>query len=588
MRRLFFRSSLIHFALGSVFVFSLVLGWAPFAQSQLPPLSTNSAHPSFTLPDGVNRYGEYETAAIRSPLDSKVLFEVTSPTILNRDKVPDDKLPIEIRASEVNERLWRVLSRTIEAKQPPTVAISTLNKHLILQISDGQSTRPIRLVTVTEPDADFNGKPLDELAEEWKKILQAEMVRFKQTTAPEVLRQRIGQASQILLGLLVSSGVIWLLRRGLTHQQNLIETRYQQQLDALVEEEKAQQSEIPEETEEREIANLRSRFLATLQHQFSLKRQLDFNKFLKWALLWIFILMWYVGIAHILSIVPVLMRWGFYLWATPVALLILWFGISLAIRISKSLIDRLMHSWKQSSLLPLGEAQRVVMRSTTIAEALKGLITFVLVMVGIIWTLDLFSVPTSSILAGGAVIGLAISFGSQSLIKDLVNGCLILVEDQFAVGDVIQIDQQSGLVENLNLRVTQLRNSEGHLITIPNSTIANVCNLTRLWSRIDFSIVVAYENDPKRVLDVLKQVSQQMYDDPQWRDRIPELPEVLGIDDLSHTGMLVRVWIKTAPMEQWSVGREFRLRVRQAFEANQIQIGKPQLITYHTDFNKIS
>ncbi|MEP0896516.1 MULTISPECIES: mechanosensitive ion channel family protein [Leptolyngbya] len=586
MRRLF-RSSLIHFVLVSAFTFSLVLGWTPFAQSQLPPLPTNSANSSFTLPDGVNRYGEYETAAIRSPLDSKVLFEVTSPTILNRDKVPDDKLPIEIRASEVNERLWRVLSRTIEAKQPPTVAISTLNKHLILQISDGQSTRPIRLVTVTEPDADFNGKPLDELAEEWKKILQAEMVRFKQMTAPEVLRQRIGQASQILLGLLVSSGVIWLLRRGLTHQQNLIETRYQQQLDALVEE-KAQQSEIPEETEAREIANLRSRFLATLQHQFSLKRQLDFNKFLKWALLWIFILMWYVGIAHILSIIPVLMRWGFYLWATPVALLVLWFGISLAIRISKSLIDRLMHSWKQSSLLPLGEAQRVVMRSTTIAEALKGLITFVLVMVGIIWTLDLFSVPTSSILAGGAVIGLAISFGSQSLIKDLVNGCLILVEDQFAVGDVIQIDQQSGLVENLNLRVTQLRNSEGHLITIPNSTIANVCNLTRLWSRIDFSIVVAYENDPKKVLDVLKQVSQQMYDDPQWRDRIPELPEVLGIDDLSHTGMLVRVWIKTAPMEQWSVGREFRLRVRQAFEANQIQIGKPQLITYHTDFNKIS
>lgn len=587
MRRLF-RSSLIHFVLVSAFTFSLVLGWTPFAQSQLPPLPTNSANSSFTLPDGVNRYGEYETAAIRSPLDSKVLFEVTSPTILNRDKVPDDKLPIEIRASEVNERLWRVLSRTIEAKQPPTVAISTLNKHLILQISDGQSTRPIRLVTVTEPDADFNGKPLDELAEEWKKILQAEMVRFKQMTAPEVLRQRIGQALQILLGLLVSSGVIWLLRRGLTHQQNLIETRYQQQLDALVEEEKAQQSEIPEETEAREIANLRSRFLATLQHQFSLKRQLDFNKFLKWALLWIFILMWYVGIAHILSIVPVLMRWGFYLWATPVALLILWFGISLAIRISKSLIDRLMHSWKQSSLLPLGEAQRIVMRSTTIAEALKGLITFVLVMVGIIWTLDLFSVPTSSILAGGAVIGLAISFGSQSLIKDLVNGCLILVEDQFAVGDVIQIDQQSGLVENLNLRVTQLRNSEGHLITIPNSTVANVCNLTRLWSRIDFSIVVAYENDPKRVLDVLKQVSQQMYDDPQWRDRIPELPEVLGIDDLSHTGMLVRVWIKTAPMEQWSVGREFRLRVRQAFETNQIQIGKPQLITYHTDFNKIS
>jgi small conductance mechanosensitive channel len=189
-------------------------------------------------------------------------------------------------------------------------------------------------------------------------------------------------------------------------------------------------------------------------------------------------------------------------------------------------------------------------------------------------------------LAGGAVIGLAISFGSQSLIKDLVNGCLILIEDQFAVGDVIQVRDKSGLVENLNLRVTQLRNSEGQLITITNSNITNVSNLTRLWSRIDFSIVVAYENDPKLVLDILKEVCQQLYSEPEWRDHLPEPPKVLGIDDLSHTGMSMRVWIKTAPMEQWSVGREFRLRVRQAFEANNIQIGRPQSITYNADLAK--
>ncbi len=128
-------------------------------------------------------------------------------------------------------------------------------------------------------------------------------------------------------------------------------------------------------------------------------------------------------------------------------------------------------------------------------------------------------------------------------------------------------------MENLNLRVTQLRNGEGQLITIPNSNITDVSNLTRLWSRVDFSIVVAYENDPKQVLGVLRQVSKQLYSEPEWRDRLLETPEVLGIDDLSHTGMLVRVWLKTAPMQQWSVGREFRLRVRQAFEANHIQIG---------------
>jgi small conductance mechanosensitive channel len=127
---------------------------------------------------------------------------------------------------------------------------------------------------------------------------------------------------------------------------------------------------------------------------------------------------------------------------------------------------------------------------------------------------------------------------------------LILAEDQFAVGDVIQIGDKSGLVENLNLRVNQLRNSEGQLITIPNSNITDVSNLTRLWSRLDFSIVVAYDNYPQQVLDVLSQVSKQFYSEPEWRDRLTEPPEMLGIDDLSHIGMLVRVWIKTVPMEQ--------------------------------------
>ncbi|MEA5452068.1 mechanosensitive ion channel family protein [Leptolyngbya sp. CCNP1308] len=298
--------------------------------------------------------------------------------------------------------------------------------------------------------------------------------------------------------------------------------------------------------------------------------------------------MWYIGIARIVATVPLLMRWSLYVWATPLAFIALWFGISLAIRSSSSLIDRLTLSWKTSPYLPLGESQRIALRTTTISNALKGLTTSVLVIVGIIWTLSLFNIPTGSILAGGAVIGLAVSFGSQSLVKDLVNGCLILIEDQFAVGDVVQIGEKSGLVENLNLRVTQLRNSEGQLITIPNSNITDVSNLTRLWSRVDFSVVVAYENDLKQVLSVLQQVCEQLYSEAEWRDRLPERPTVLGIDDLSHTGMLVRVWPKTTPMQQWIVGREFRLRVHQAFEANSIQIGKPQTVNYNTGLENVT
>ena len=592
--------AVIRFILISVFTFSVTIGWTlvPAAQSQLPslPTSADTNTNSFNSPNGVTRHGEYETASIKSPLDGKELFEVTSPTIFNREEVPEGLLPVEVRAEEVNVRLWRVFQRTYFAEQTPIVTIATLNNRPIINFGDDQSSRPIRLVTVTEPDADFNGKNLGELAQQWQTILQNEVIRFKQLVTPEVITQRAIQAVQILLWLLIASAVIWFLRRLLTRRQQALESLYEEQLAVLtastplenVGAEKAQKSEpitasetvTGEETEAKTIAGLRSRFLVSLQHQFSVKRRLDIDKFLKWALFWIFILMWYIGIARIFSISPLLMRWSVYVWATPLGFITLWFGVSLAIRVSNSLTDRLMHSWKANPYLALGETQRIALRTKTISEALKGLITFALIIVGIIGTLSIFNIPTSSILTGGAIIGLAISFGSQSLVKDLVNGCLILIEDQFAVGDVIQVGDKGGLVENLNLRVTQLRNGQGQLITIPNSNITDVSNLTRLWSRIDFSIVVAYENDPKQVLDVLRQVSQQMYSEQEWRDRLPEPPEVLGIDDLSHTGMLVRVWLKTAPMQQWKVGREFRLRVRQAFEANDISIGKPQSITY--------
>lgn len=418
--------------------------------------------------------------------------------------------------------------------------------------------------------------------------MQEEIVRFKQLSSPETLSQRLSQVGQILLGLLLASAVIWSLQLGLSRRQRSLETRYQHQLEAIATSDTQSSmrtvasSDVTSDqgSEARTINERRLQFLAAREYQLRIKRQLDIYKFLKLSLLWLFILMWYTGIYLVVSQVPFLMRWRSQVLATPLMVLLIWLAISFAIRISNSLIDRFGHSCRIHPALPSEEAQRITLRANTVAGALKGLASFMLISVGIIWTLGLFNIPTSSILAGSAVIGLAISFGSQSLVKDLVNGCLILVEDQFAVGDVIQINDKSGLVENLNLRVTQIRNAEGHLITIPNSNIINVSNLTRLWSRVDFSILVAYENDPKHVLNILQDVSQQMYAEPGWRDRLPELPEVLGIDDLSHTGMLFRVWIKTAPLEQWSVGREFRLRVRQAFETHNIHIGKPQWITY--------
>ncbi|MEH2153334.1 mechanosensitive ion channel family protein [Nostoc sp.] len=578
-----FLHSIIRFVLVSVMTIAMVLGWSAIAHSQLPSLPTAASNDPRQPPSGVTRLGMYEIASVHSPLDRNLLFEIVSPTVFNRSQPPDGSLPVEVRAEEITQRLIRALDRTNKAKQTPVVSIAILNKDLILQLSDDRTTRPLRLVTVTEPDSDYHGKTLEELAQEWQKILQAEVERINRLFSHEILLQRIVQAMQISIGLLLGSVVLWLLRRTLIRKQTALEVRHQEQIAAVkqgvvkrAEGETSTTIHTIETSEKKTdadtIAHQRSQFIETIRRQFSLKRQLGIYSLLTWLLFWAFILMWYIGIVVIMYTVPYLMRWSKDALARPLALLIIWFFISLVIRIGKILIDRLTDVWTTHSSLPLSETQRIALRAATVSGALKGLITFVFITLGILHFLKIFNVPTSSILAGGAVIGIAISLGSQSLIKDLVNGCLILMEDQFAVGDVIEIGDKSGLVENLNLRVTQLRNNEGKLITIPNSNITNVSNLTRLWSRVDFSIVVAYENDPKQVLEILKQVSKQLYSEVEWRDRLLESPQVLGIDDLSHMGMLVRVWIKTAPMEQWRVGREFRLRVRQAFEANNIQI----------------
>lgn len=584
----------------ALLMIALVVGWSAIAHAQFPSLPTAASNDPRKPPNNVTRLGVYEIAAVRSPLDRKKLFEVVSPTVFNRESPLENSLPVEVRAEEIIQRLNRALDRVLNTQNPPLVTIDTLNNESILQLNSGQAngkisrqtSRPLRLVTVTEPDADYSGKPLEELAKEWQTILQAEVDRIDRLFSPPVLWQRLGQAFQILVGLVLGSLLLWFLRQRVIRRQKLLKARYQADFaapeissdlstvqtavsptepgDALGAQPPVLQGD---EADAETMMNLRSRFLVLLQQQFSLKRQMEVYAFLKWMLFWAFILLWYGGIAAITSQVPFLMRWATEATAAPLLLLVLWFLISLALRITKSLIDRLTQVWTTHPYLPLSESQRIALRAATVSGALKGFITFLLMTLGIVWSLSLFNVPTGSILAGGAVVGIAISLGSQSLIKDLVNGCLILAEDQFAVGDVIQIGSKSGLVEHLNLRVTQLRNHEGQLITIPNSNISDVSNLTRLWSRVDFSILVAYENDPLQVLDVLRQVARQLYKEPGWSDRILNPPEVLGIDEISANGMLMRVWIKTAPMEQWRVGREFRLRVRQAFESHQLQIG---------------
>jgi small-conductance mechanosensitive channel len=300
-------------------------------------------------------------------------------------------------------------------------------------------------------------------------------------------------------------------------------------------------------------------------------------------LLWLQVAIWLAGMAHTLFIFPQTRGVAPKIFDLPILWLVVWFWTGLGDKIGDFLIDRLRQAWEHYDLFRLGDITRKSLRISTTITTLRGVKTATVYTVRTSYILSTLGVPVSSIFALGGLLALAISLGSQNVIKDVINGLLILWEDQFGIGDVVQIGEHSGVVESMSLRITQLRNSEGCLITIPNSSIVKVSNFTRLWSRVNFEILVDCQTDPTQALEVLKQVTQAFYADPDWQPYLISSPEVLGIDAASHEGLLLRVWLKTQPGQQWSVSREFRRRVVQGLMQAGIALGRPHQVWEGSD-----
>ncbi|HEY9854828.1 MAG TPA: mechanosensitive ion channel family protein, partial [Stenomitos sp.] len=194
-------------------------------------------------------------------------------------------------------------------------------------------------------------------------------------------------------------------------------------------------------------------------------------------------------------------------------------------------------------------------------------------------TLSLLSavgINITPILASAGVVGLAVGFGAQSLVKDVITGFFILLEDQYGVGDVVKINDKSGLVEKMNLRITQLRNLSGELITIPNGQVSIVSNQSKEWARALLEIGVAYEADIDHVLKVMVDEGSRLH--AEWPDKVLEEPEVNGIQSFGDSSIQLRVVMKTAPLKQWEVASEWRRRVKFAFDREGISIPYPQRV----------
>lgn len=216
-------------------------------------------------------------------------------------------------------------------------------------------------------------------------------------------------------------------------------------------------------------------------------------------------------------------------------------------------------------------------RANTLGEILKKILKNLLYFIGIVISLEMFNINTSSIIATAGIGGIAIGFGAQSLVKDLITGFFILMEDQFAVGDFVKIGDFEGIVEELGLRVTKLRDFSGELHIIPNGSIQIITNRTRGAMRALVKVSIAYEEDITKVLKALEDICNEI---KETNKSIVEGPTVLGISNLGEYDVNVTVVAKTIPMEQWSVERDLRRRIKDKFESENIEIPYPKRVIY--------
>jgi small-conductance mechanosensitive channel len=191
-----------------------------------------------------------------------------------------------------------------------------------------------------------------------------------------------------------------------------------------------------------------------------------------------------------------------------------------------------------------------------------------------------FGVDIAPILAGVGVAGLAIGFGAQSLVKDVLAGMFVLIENQYNVGDVVRLADTPGLVEKVTLRATTLRDLEGRVHIIPNGVIGVVTNMTKEYSKYVLDVGVAYKEDVDVVMAVLKEIGDEMAADSVFSKMITAPLEVLGVQDFGDSAVVIRVRFTTVPTQQCGVGREFRRRVKKTFDAKGIEIPFPHRTLY--------
>ncbi|MBI2868874.1 MAG: mechanosensitive ion channel family protein [Chloroflexi bacterium] len=227
--------------------------------------------------------------------------------------------------------------------------------------------------------------------------------------------------------------------------------------------------------------------------------------------------------------------------------------------------------------------EELVKRAETLVSVIVTSLQLTVIAVFAFMFLSEIGLDIAPILAGVGVVGIAIGFGAQSLVKDFISGFFIVMENQYRKGDVVKVADISGLVEDVNLRRTMLRDLDGIVHVVPNGEIRVSSNFTKQWSRVNFNISVSYGTDLEKAMAVINRVGKELAEEPAWADSLKTPPRALRVDKLGDSGIEIKVLGETKPMRQWDVMGELRLRLKKAFDQEGIEIPWPHTKVYFGD-----
>lgn len=226
---------------------------------------------------------------------------------------------------------------------------------------------------------------------------------------------------------------------------------------------------------------------------------------------------------------------------------------------------------------------RRALRAETIGALLRSLIAALIWATAVVMILDTLTVNLAAIGVGASIIGVAVGFGSQALVRDFISGLFMLVEDQYGVGDVVDLGLASGTVEGVSLRTTRVRDGEGVVWHVPNGEIHRVGNKSQQWARALLDIPVGYDADLNAAMEAVKSAADAVAADPEFGRLVIEEPEVLGVEQVTNDQVVLRLGVKTKPLEQWRVARELRVRVKAALDEAGVRPLGDQVVTYRAD-----